>query len=212
MDDISNLSTSTIEKSGEVAEDHDVEFLLYSGERPNPTFQVGVAYPKVTSNMGFTGDLAPNVGARTNTTTEEDKNHSIVKCENPPPRAISKETLVSIIREWVKNDNEIREFKKQETIRKNANKALTARLIEIMRSNQLDCFDINDGCILYKKTNVKKPLSKKTLYQLLNEYYKDDLSKATEVSEFLMENREKVVKEKIVRKLNNPEEWSKATS
>jgi hypothetical protein len=116
-------------------------------------------------------------------------------------RSINKEALVSIIREWVKNDNEIRELKKQETARKNANKALTARLIEIMRSNQLDCFDINDGCILYKKTNVKKPLSKKTLYQLLNEYYKDDLGKANEVSEFLMEKREQVVKEKIVRKL-----------
>jgi hypothetical protein len=122
--------------------------------------------------------------------------------EDPPARAaINKEALVSIIREWVKNDNEIRELKKQENARKNANKALTVKLIEIMRSNQLDCFDINDGCILYKKTNVKKPLSKKTLYQLLNEYYKDDLGKATEVSEFLMEKREQVVKEKIVRKL-----------
>ena len=119
-------------------------------------------------------------------------------------KSINKQALVAIIREWVKNDNEIRELKKQETIRKNANKALTTNLIEIMRSNELDCFDINDGCILYKKTNVKKPLSKKTLYQLLNEYYKDDQGKAAEVSEFLMEKREQVVKEKIVRKLWNP--------
>jgi hypothetical protein len=116
-------------------------------------------------------------------------------------KTIDKETLISIIRDWVKNDNEIRELKKEENIRKIANKTLTTKLIEIMRSNKLDCFDINDGCITYKKTNVKKPLSKKTMIQLLNEFYKNDTEKANEVSTFLIENREEVIKERIVRKL-----------
>jgi len=124
-----------------------------------------------------------------------------VKNESYSSKTISKELLVSIIRDWVKNDNEIRKLKEQQTIRKNSNKALTTKLIEIMRSNSLDCFDINDGSILYKKTNIKKPLSKKTLFQLLNEFYKDDTVKAGEVSSFLMENREEVVKERIVRKI-----------
>lgn len=113
--------------------------------------------------------------------------------------SINKQQLITIIRSWVKNDNEIRELKKQENIRKTTNKELTAKLIEIMRSNQLDCFDINDGSILYKKTNVKKPLSKKTLLQLLNDFYKEDTEKANEVGTFLMENREEVVKERIHR-------------
>ena len=116
-------------------------------------------------------------------------------------KLIDKQTLITIIRDWVKNDNEIRELKKQENIRKIANKTLTTKLIEIMRSNQLDCFDINDGCILYKKTNTKKPLSKKVIIQLLNDFYKDDTEKAKQVGEFLIENREEVVKERIVRKL-----------
>ena len=116
-------------------------------------------------------------------------------------KLIDKQTLITIIRDWVKNDNEIRELKKQENIRKIANKTLTTKLIEIMRSNQLDCFDINDGCILYKKTNTKKPLSKKVMIQLLNDFYKDDTEKAKQVGEFLIENREEVVKERIVRKL-----------
>jgi len=124
-----------------------------------------------------------------------------VKDESHLSKTINKEILVSIIRDWVKNDNEIRKLKEQQIIRKNANKALTTRLIEIMRSNSLDCFDINDGCILYKKTNVKKPLSKKSLFQLLNQFYKDDVEKAGQISSFLMENREEVVKERIVRKV-----------
>jgi hypothetical protein len=116
-------------------------------------------------------------------------------------KSINKEILVSIIRDWVKNDNEIRKLKEQEIARKNANKALTTRLIEIMRSNSLDCFDINDGSILYKKTNVKKPLSKKSLFHLLNEFYKNDKDKADEVTSFLMENRTEIVKERIIRKV-----------
>jgi len=124
-----------------------------------------------------------------------------VKGDTPSSNTINKDILVSIIREWVKNDNEIRKLKEQQNMRKTANKTLTAKLIEIMRSNNLDCFDINDGCILYKKSNIKKPLSKKTLLQLLNDFYKDDTSKAGEVSSFLMENREEIVKERIVRKI-----------
>jgi hypothetical protein len=114
---------------------------------------------------------------------------------------VEKNALVAIIREWVKNDNEIRELKKQENIRKNENKSITAKLLTIMRNNNLDCFDINDGQILYKKTNVKKPFTKKVLFQLLNEYYKDDVEKANDVSTFLLENQTEVVRERIVRKI-----------
>ncbi len=114
---------------------------------------------------------------------------------------IEKETLKTIVREWVKNDNDIRELKKQENMRKNANKELTEKLLSIMRTHNLDCFDINDGKIMYKKTNAKKPFSKKNIIQLLNEYYKNDVEKAIEVSSFLIENREEVTKEKIVRKI-----------
>jgi hypothetical protein len=96
----------------------------------------------------------------------------------------------------------LRELKIQENIRKKANVVLTEKLMTIMRTNSLDCFDINDGKIMYKKTNTKKAFSKKNILQLLNEFYKNDVEKANEVSSFLLENREEVMKEKIVRKIN----------
>jgi hypothetical protein len=117
---------------------------------------------------------------------------------------LDKQVLMSIIREWVKNDNDIRELKREENIRKNNNKHLTAKLMTIMRTHNLECFDINDGHILYKKTNVKKPFTKKVLFQLLNEYYKNDVEKANEVNDFLLDNREEVVRERIVRKIVIP--------
>jgi hypothetical protein len=112
-----------------------------------------------------------------------------------------KNNLMKLIKEWVKNDNEIRELKKQENLRKTENKSITDKLLLIMRNNNIDCFDINDSQILYKKTNVKKAFSKKTISFLLNQYFKDDVEKANDVHNYLMENQQEVVKEKIVRKM-----------
>jgi hypothetical protein len=131
---------------------------------------------------------------------ETQSEHSIQT--NKSQISVGKDVLVSIVREWVKNDNELRELKIQENIRKKANVVLTEKLMTIMRTNSLDCFDINDGKIMYKKTNTKKAFSKKNILQLLNEFYKNDVEKANEVSSFLLENREEVMKEKIVRKIN----------
>lgn len=111
-----------------------------------------------------------------------------------------KNNLIKLIKEWVKNDNEIRELKKEENARKNENKIITDKLLQIMRNNNVDCFDINDSQILYKKTNVKKPFSKKTISYLLNQYFKNDVERANDVNTYLLENQEETVKEKIVRK------------
>ena len=39
--------------------------------------------------------------------------------------------------------------------------------MQIMKSNELDCIDTSNGKILYKKSETKKPLNKKSLEQIL---------------------------------------------
>jgi hypothetical protein len=109
--------------------------------------------------------------------------------------------LIKLIKEWVKNDNEIRELKKEENKRKVENKNITNKLMNLMKNNNIDCFDINDSQIMYKKSNIKKPFSKKHLSKLIYEYYENDVEKANDVQKFITENREASVKEKIVRKI-----------
>jgi hypothetical protein len=116
----------------------------------------------------------------------------------------TKEQLVFAIKEWVKLDNEIKKLKKEENIRKIEKKELSLKLIEIMKSNEIDCFDIKDGKICYEKKNVKKPITKKMLFSILSKYYMGDQDKATELNNFIIENREEEVKECITRKLTNP--------
>ena len=73
--------------------------------------------------------------------------------------------------------------------------------MEFMKSKEIDCFDINDGKLVYKQNKVKTPLSKKHLLSALMNYYKDDPKAAEEVSNFIMESREEKVKESIQRKV-----------
>ena len=118
----------------------------------------------------------------------------------------SKEILIKTIKEWVRLDNEIRALHKEEVQRKNEKKKISGTLMEIMRTNQIDCFDINNGQICYSKKNVKKPITKKVLMGVLSKYFKGDNLKASELNEFIDDNREETVKESIVRKITKPDD------
>jgi hypothetical protein len=115
---------------------------------------------------------------------------------------MDKETLVHIIKDWVKLDNEIRELQRQQLIRKIEKNKVNEKLIDIMRTNEIDCFDINDGRIRYSKKTVKRPITKKILITILTKYCEGNESKANELNDFIMNNRDDMTVEKIVRKIN----------
>lgn len=118
---------------------------------------------------------------------------------------MEKEQLIQVIKEWVKNDNEIRTLQREQQKRKLEKKKITQNLIEIMRNNQIDCFDINDGQIMYKKKEVKQPITKTHLMNVLSTFYNGDSEKVNELNTFIMENRKSVTKETISRKLKDSE-------
>jgi hypothetical protein len=114
----------------------------------------------------------------------------------------TKEELVLIIKEWIKIDNELLTLQNEIKERKTKKKTLTDNLVETMKKNQLDCFDINGGALFYKKNKVKKPINGKTLMTVLQEYYKSNPSTAEEVTKFILDNREEQIKETIKRKID----------
>lgn len=113
----------------------------------------------------------------------------------------TKQLLINSVKNWVKLDNELKELQKQLNIRKNEKKETSNTLMDIMRENDIDCFDLTDGQICYSKKNVKKPITKKMLQEVLSKYYKDDALEAEKVNDFIIKNREESVKESITRKL-----------
>ena len=110
--------------------------------------------------------------------------------------------LIKTIREWVKNDNEMRALKKEVSARKQTKDSLSAELMNIMKENEIDSVDINNGRIEYASRKTKKPITKKMLLNILSTYYKGNTSMANEVNNFILSNREEVVKEVIVRKVD----------
>ena len=115
---------------------------------------------------------------------------------------MNKNLLIENIKEWVRIDNEIRELKKQEKLRKDKQKEISKTLMETMKENDIDEFDINQGKIVYKKKNVKKPITKKNLLEILSKYYKGDLVSASNMNKYIMDNREEVLVETISRTMN----------
>jgi hypothetical protein len=112
----------------------------------------------------------------------------------------TKEDLINSVKEWVRIDNEIKVLQKEINQRKTEKKTLTVILIDTMRNNNIDCFDINNGQLIYNKKNIKKPISKKELFNVLSKYFNGDSIKACELNQYILDSRTEVTKEEIIRK------------
>jgi hypothetical protein len=55
---------------------------------------------------------------------------------------------------------------------------------------------------MYVKKNKKKPITQKQLLSVLSTYYDNDKSKAEQVHQYIMDNREESTQETIRRKIN----------
>jgi hypothetical protein len=110
--------------------------------------------------------------------------------------------LIDNVKEWIHLDNEIKTLRGKMKERRNRKKEITTILVNIMKVNDIDCFDITDGQLIYSKKNLKNPLSKKHLLNALSIFFKDDNQIVKELSKFIMNTRENKIKEDIRRKIN----------
>ena len=114
----------------------------------------------------------------------------------------TRDQLIKTIKDWVRIDNEIRTLQSEQSKRKKEKKTISENLIGVMKKNEIDCFELNDGHISYSKTNTKKPITKKVLLNILSTFFKEDAAKAVELNNYILENREEIIKETIVRRIN----------
>jgi hypothetical protein len=113
----------------------------------------------------------------------------------------NKEILGQHIKNWLQVDKELQLLQKELKERKKKKNDISAALLQIMKTNEIDCFDINDGKIIYSKNNVKKALNKDHLINCLDKYFVDNPAmKTDEIVKFIMETREVSTKESIRHK------------
>ena len=123
--------------------------------------------------------------------------------------SINKAEIIESIKEWMRIDNEIRNLNKEVRDRKTQQTNISKRLMTTMKDNNIDEFNVKEGKLIYSKKQVKKPITKKYLTDVLLKYYDGNAEQATELNSFIDENREATTKESL-RRLVKPISKSEA--
>ena len=119
----------------------------------------------------------------------------------PQEPSITKEQLKDYLRQWVRVENEISTLSAEIKKRKLIHQQLSSSLLRVMKQNDIDCFDIANGRIVYSKTKIRAPLNNGQLKSALKTYYKDDVEKASNLTEFLLASRVERTRESIKMKV-----------
>jgi len=114
----------------------------------------------------------------------------------------TKDELIANIKEWIKIDSDVAKLKLEIKDKTTKKKLITESLVDVMKSNSIDCFDINGGALVYKQKKTKKTISGKFLLTQLEDYYKNQPEIAKEITKKVLENRVEVVKDEIKRKID----------
>jgi seryl-tRNA synthetase len=117
--------------------------------------------------------------------------------ESQKPQLSTKDELVANIKDWIKMDSEIEKLKSELKEKNKKKKSITELLVKVMKNNSIDCFDIQNGSLIYKQKKVKKQISGKFLLEQLEQYYKDQPDLAKDIAKHVLDNRIEVVKEDI---------------
>jgi hypothetical protein len=127
--------------------------------------------------------------------------HVAQEPEAPQAPSVTKEQLKDHLRQWVRVENEISTLSAEIKKRKLIHQQLSASLLRVMKQNEIDCFDIANGRIVYSKTKTRAPLNNGQLKYALTTYYKDDVEKANSLTEFLLASRVEKTRESIKMKI-----------
>jgi hypothetical protein len=120
----------------------------------------------------------------------------------PSAQPVSKEEMITHIKKWMQYDNDIKQLQNELKTKKESRRQHTEQLVNIMKSNEIDCFDVNNGKLLFSRTKVKTPLNKSQMVQALMEYFNNDEPRVRELEDRLMSARKEKITETIRRKIN----------
>uniref|UniRef100_A0A6C0H557 Uncharacterized protein n=1 Tax=viral metagenome TaxID=1070528 RepID=A0A6C0H557_9ZZZZ len=115
---------------------------------------------------------------------------------------MSRELFLLKVNNWIKDDDEIERLEKELKRMKKEKKMIADEIMKLMDEKQLGVLNISDAKIQlqYDKKNVKKPLNRRHMENLLKEYFKENPENGEYLCNYLDNNREIVVVEKLKKK------------
>jgi hypothetical protein len=110
----------------------------------------------------------------------------------------SKEILTQNIKGWLQIEKEIQLLQKELKERKLKKKTLTNSLVGVMKTNDIDCFDITDGKIMYTQTRSKSSVNKAHLFTCLQKYFAAHPNMPIDdIVQYILDSRELITKDSI---------------
>jgi hypothetical protein len=107
--------------------------------------------------------------------------------------------LMNNVRDWLLEDNEIMQLDAELKEKKKKRKIFANLIIKTMEESLVDSLNIKGGKINYKKKEIKKQLNNNHLLYLLQEYFKNTPEEANNLYDYLQNNKEIKVEEKLTR-------------
>ena len=124
-----------------------------------------------------------------------------------------REKLKKEVRQYIELDDKIKAINKAAKDFRKQKEKLSDSILETMKKFEINDMNIKSGKLTYNERKTKKPLNKKNLLSGLTLYFRDDVEKAKNCSEFVLENREDVSKVSLKRTINkNKPQESKSIS
>ena len=80
-------------------------------------------------------------------------------------------------------------------------KQLSEQLISVMNTNDIDCFNINNGRLIHSKQKSKETITKRLLLKALSSYV-DNEDEVREITKHILDTRETKEKDIIRIKIN----------
>ncbi len=113
-----------------------------------------------------------------------------------------REKLKKEVRQYIELDDKIKALNKAAKDYRKTKDQLSESILETMKKFEINDMNIKSGKLTYNERKTKKPLNKKNLLSGLTLYFREDVDKAKDCSEFVLENREDVVKTNLKRTIN----------
>ena len=113
-----------------------------------------------------------------------------------------REKLKKEVRQYIELDDKIKALNKAAKDYRKTKSELSESILETMKKFEINDMNIKSGKLTYNERKSKKPLNKKNLLSGLTLYFRDDVDKAKNCSEFVLENREDVSKVSLKRTIN----------
>tara|TARA_A100000164_G_C21720363_1_gene682603 strand:- start:170 stop:598 length:429 start_codon:yes stop_codon:yes gene_type:complete len=121
-----------------------------------------------------------------------------------------REKLKKEVRQYIELDDKIKALNKAAKEYRKTKDELSTSILETMKKFEINDMNIKSGKLTYNERTHKKPLNKKNLLSGLTLYFREDVDKAKDCSEFVLDNRDDVSKVSLKRIVNKNQPETKS--